>query len=104
MDGLLIANKLIQFISGPISCTLLTPVSYETYQAKGLELPVLLLFGDSHFSFDTMCNFTTDKPPLLNGICEPDKGCYKIYSTEFLQALNQLAEGTYPIDTPLINS
>jgi len=98
IDGLLIADKLIKFISGPISCTLLTPLSYDTYQSKGLELPIILLFGDSHFSFDNMCNFPTDKPPLVDGICEPDNGCYKIYSPEFLQALNQLAEGTYPID------
>ena len=98
IDGLLIADKLIKFISGPISCTLLTPLSYDTYQSKGLELPIILLFGDTHFSFDNMCNFPTDKPPLVDGICEPDKGCYKIYSPEFLQALNQLAEGTYPID------
>jgi len=96
--GLQINDTNVEFLSGPISCTLLFPIKYTEYQKKGLELPIVLLFGDQHGSYESMCNFPSDNPIRYDGNCDATQGCYKIYSQEFLQALDKMAENTYPID------
>lgn len=96
--GLQINDTNVEFLSGPISCTLLYPIKYTEYQKKGLELPIVLLFGDHHGSYENMCSFQSDQPIRYDGNCDASQGCYKIYSQEFLQALDKMAENTYPID------
>jgi hypothetical protein len=103
MSGIQIGDKLIKFLSGPISYYFLTPKPsvYEAYHKAGLDLPIYLLFGDQHFSFSNMCNIKGEinVPKQVDGSCPNAKNCYRIYDDSFLSALDELAERSdYPID------
>jgi len=66
---LIIKDKIIDHISGPVSFSLLKP-------KVNIKLPSILLFGDVHLSTKGMCN------------CKQD-GCYNIYDKSFLQILDE---------------
>ena len=58
MPGLKLNDLLINRISGPTSITFLKPTrsSLTEFQKIGIELPIILLFGDIHHSVSGTCN------------------------------------------------
>lgn len=84
-----IGDKIISNISGPVVCYYLKPTEeiFEIFKNYGIELPMLLLFGDVHGSSDEMC---TD--------CENTNGCYRIYDENLLKLLDTLSSDKYPVD------
>ena len=83
-------NKSINKISGPVSMYYLKP-NYEIIKDNNINLPLFLLFGDFHFSYDNMCSECT---------CEKTSKtcCSKIYSGDFIKTINNLSTPTRPID------
>ena len=77
-----IGDKIISNISGPVVCYYLKPDKkiFKNLKNYGIELPLLLLFGDIHGSSDEMC---TD--------CENSEGCYRIYDENLLKLLDSLS-------------
>lgn len=75
-------------LSGPMSYAYLKPTeeAYERYKQQGLDLPLVLLFGDVHFSQQGTCP-TPCTPP----------DCLSIATKEFLQGVDALSTNT-PID------
>jgi hypothetical protein len=74
----------ISRISGPVSFYYLKP------KDSSGNLPLILLFGDVHFSYDNMCTDCT---------CEDEKNCcHAIYDDNFLKKLEKLAKPNRPID------
>ena len=104
--ALIINQRHIHHLSGPISYRFLEPKNFDTYHTLGLDLPLILLFGDDHSGFDNMCSIEGPEekdvtlPDIANTLpCNKSKGCYRIYDREFLSLFNELAEqSTYPID------
>lgn len=90
-SGLHIGDRVIRRISGPVSMYYLKP-SVERFieaQQQGLNLPLLLLFGDMHRSSEMACeSCTCDKPHDC---------CLKLSDLSFLKDLDRIAEA-YPID------
>lgn len=84
--GLKINNKIIKKISGPVSFYLFRPNSNkETINMKnsGINPPIIILFGDTHLSYENMCE---------NCICESiEKCCMKIQNKNFINLLDNLA-------------
>ncbi len=71
-------------ISGPVSFYYLKPKDSSS------TLPLFLLFGDIHFSYDDMCT---------NCTCEDEKNCcHAIYDKDFLKKIEKLAKPNRPID------
>ncbi len=69
-------------ISGPVSMYYLKP--------NDSSLPLFLLFGDYHFSYDNMCSKCT---------CDNTKTCcHTVYDTNFLTKLEKLARPQTPVD------
>lgn len=74
--------SLITHISGPVSMYYLKP--------NDSSLPLFLLFGDIHGSYDNMCP---------NCTCDDREGCCQyIHSISFLKKLESLAKPDVPID------
>lgn len=78
-------------ISGPVSMYYLKPISND--------MPLILLFGDHHFSYDNMCDSnensskratTSDSARRRNEV--------EIYSPGFLKQLDKLSTPSRPID------
>ena len=70
-------------ISGPVSIYYLKPIN--------TEMPLVLMFGDIHGSYENMCS---------NCKCK-DEGkdcCHEIYDTDFLQKLDRLSTPATPVD------
>jgi len=63
-------------VSGPVSMYYLKPISND--------MPLILLFGDHHFSYDNMC--------------ECNSCCHEIYSPCFLKKLDRLSTPSRPVD------
>jgi hypothetical protein len=75
-DGtIIIYNKRIRQISGPISFYYLKPKQSTITN----YFPLIILFGDQHRSFDHICN-----------PCNTENSCYRIDSKEFLQVIDKL--------------
>ena len=69
-------------ISGPVSMYYLKP--------NDSSLPLFLLFGDIHNSFDNMCSECT---------CEERKRCcHRIYDIDFLKKIEKLSRPQRPVD------
>lgn len=101
--GLKINDKIIKKISGPVSFTILKPniVTYKylynhLYNQKEYggetiirktKLPLIILFGDEHFSFKHRC-----EP------CENEDGCFNIYDDSFLSQLNSISNDENPVE------
>jgi hypothetical protein len=103
---LIINQTPIHHLSGPVSYRFLEPKNFDRYHTIGLDLPLILLFGDNHTGFDNMCSIDGPEekdatlPVIANALpCDKAKGCYRIYDREFISLCNELAEhSTYPID------
>lgn len=79
----------VRQISGPVSIYYLKPRRdiYEKYHPQGLDLPLLLLFGDVHQTTEGMCEE-----------CKCSENCCKlIYDKEFIREFDLLARET-PVD------
>jgi len=77
-----IDGEIVNDLSGPISFELLEPKKETFYKYPGMYPPVVLLFGDAHWSYTATCEDPT----------------YKISNSNFLKLLNQLSTTEYPID------
>jgi ankyrin repeat protein len=100
--GLQIGGSIIKKISGPMSITILVPKNnqigvdgqshhindYQHQKITENSLPVIILFGDNHFSTKGMCKD-----------CYDNEKCCAIYSDYFLKILDSLyANDKTPID------
>ncbi len=90
---MLIKDKKIASISGPVSFALLKPKKFifDDLKKEGVHLPIFMLFGDYHFSDDFQCE---------NCSCnlEDRSCCMPVYSDEFLRFIDSMATKEYPID------
>jgi hypothetical protein len=89
-SGLQLPNMTVSRISGPVTLYYLKPSSaaYATFHKEGMDLPLLLLFGDQHRSDSGMCEECT---------CEDDNCCKLIYDKEFIKEFDKIAQNT-PVD------
>jgi hypothetical protein len=83
--GLIINGKTIEKISGPITFTLLVP-KYKCEEIKqfnecGIHPPIVILFGDYHFSRSNLCKN-----------CKEENKCYNIWGVKFLKLLDDVAK------------
>lgn len=79
-------NTLINRISGPISIYYLKPdPSVFLKYNKTVNFPIILGFGDYHYSYQNLCKN-----------CK-GKDCVNIYGKNFLKKIDKLAS-KYPID------
>lgn len=90
--GIKINNTLIKKISGPVSFYLFT-LNNSRYakniKNSGINPPVIILFGDTHLSYENMCE---------NCICKNiEECCLKIQDKNFISLLDNLAS-TIKID------
>jgi hypothetical protein len=85
--GIIINDKLIKSISGPVSFYYLKPIN----SSESKYFPLIVLFGDYHRSKDNICN---------NCKCENKKNCcYTISDKNFLSLLDSLVyDDKYPVD------
>lgn len=88
-DKLYINDIPISQISGPVLSYYMTPSdeSFDTFKRFGIDLPLLLLFGDIHGSEFGMC-----EP------CDNSEGCYRIYDRELIELVDSLSSEEFPID------
>ncbi len=79
----------INRISGPVLCYYLKPsdVMFDKMRRYGIDLPLLLLFGDIHGSSDMMC---------LD--CDNYNGCYRIFDGDLIKLVGSLATPRFPVD------
>ena len=70
-------------ISGPVSVYYLKPIN--------TEMPLVLMFGDIHGSYDNMCSNCTCK-------YEGKDCCHEVYDTAFLRKLDRLSTPATPVD------
>ena len=93
--NLIINNKNINSISGPVSLYILQPRDsfFIKMRKQGIYAPIFMLFGDMHFSDKNLC---------VNCSCMYDKNtkkcCIPIYSDEFFTLLNNITSKKFPID------
>ena len=81
-------GPVVKKISGPVSLYYLKPPTDFYFKYKGqINMPLVLLFGDLHQSYDNLC-----EP------CNHDDGCMEIYSPAFLTLLDNLSTLESPID------
>jgi hypothetical protein len=78
---LLIGDKKVTRISGPVSMHILCPKRDSEYIKLFPKAPILILFGDYHFSDEAYCKINeADKDTLIH---------YHIYNTEFLKLFSE---------------
>jgi hypothetical protein len=87
---LLVKDLTIDSITGPVSMTLLVPEP-DLVNAVKRNVPIVMLFGDEHFSEEGYCSQCSCN--LKQKHC-----CYEIWSKEFLQVFDSLATKDKPID------
>jgi len=75
--GLIINDTIIKKISGPVSFHLLVP-NKKTIEDSKITLPVIILFGDIHYSDLNICS-----------PCDEKNNCYPIWTREFLNILDK---------------
>jgi hypothetical protein len=100
--GLQIGKTTVSHISGPVSAHLLkpTPEFFEKMSSEGVPPPLLLLFGDYHFSRKNICDSCT---------CEHSKSserfdercCYPIASDALWKLFDSIATKSHPIHVNL---
>ena len=86
--GIKISDKNIKSISGPVNMTYLRPMDKNNAN----YLPLIILFGDLHFSKEGMCDPCT---------CtyDSEKCCYSLSDPAFLKLLDKLVfSEKHPID------
>ena len=85
--GIVLGNKLISSISGPVYISILKP---STYLYNTMRAPIFVLFGDKHGSKENLCT---------ECVCIDKPCCYPVYSDEFLKIIDNLArDPKYPVD------
>ncbi len=86
-NGITLRGQRFEQISGPISFFYLKPQedAYEEYRAQGITLPLVLLFGDRHYSREDAC-----QP------CEAPT-CTTLSGEHWLSTLDKMAE-EIPVD------
>ena len=87
----------ITSLSGPVSFHYLRPTKQVYDRGHGKYFPLIVLFGDRHFSFENICD------PC---VCKGNKGCcHKLSDPRFLRKLDTLSTDQHPVDfyteTPL---
>ncbi len=87
MSGLIIQNKRIKKLSGPVSMFMLEPTNdfFIFMKNNGGLAPNIMLFGDEHIGNE-------------DDLCETDTDAYAIYDYEFISLLN-----SYPKQDPNIS-
>ena len=78
-----VGDILVNRLSGPASVYYMKP---SALKVNGMDCPLVLLFGDIHFSYENACD-----------PCDQKEGCYALHDREFLENIDKLAE-EYPID------
>ena len=87
---LIVNHKNINTISGPVSMTILSPhieVAKQYHNQNNMFMPILILFGDQHYSTEHMCTK-----------CNQKGGCHAVYDLEFIEQFDSLASKHHPID------
>jgi len=81
--GLLIGDMLLKKLTGPVSIDILVPKPIDKIpiEFRDNSLPVMMLFGDIHFSRLRGCDS-----------CTIDKNCIAINQVEFLKGLDTIAK------------
>ena len=90
---LIINDKRIDKLSGPVTFSLIKPKKrvFDALKKEGVRLPIIMLFGDIHFSADYQCESCTCSH--INRSC-----CMPVYSNEFLKIIDSLATKEHPVD------
>lgn len=94
-NGLHLLHRNIQKINGPVSMYYLKPRPHvwNRYKKEGIELPLLLLWGDIHEHRSGMCeNCSCDTENESKKNC-----CMALHDERFLKEMDELAKVT-PID------
>lgn len=91
MSGDVIFGGGIKSLSGPVSFYYLRPKKQVYDDGNGKYFPLIVLFGDVHFSLEGTCD------PCL---CDSDTKtcCYKLSDPEFLEKIDTLADPLHPVD------
>ena len=80
----------IESVSGPVSFYYLRPTKQVYNDGNGQYFPLIVLFGDAHFSLANTCN------PC---VCKDKKRCcYKLSDPDFLRKLDTLSDPEHPVD------
>ena len=80
----------ITSLSGPVSFYYLRPKKSVYDRGHGKYFPLIVLFGDRHFSFQNICD------PC---VCKGSKGCcHKLSDPHFLRKLDTLSTDQHPVD------
>ena len=88
--GLILDNKPITSITGPINLNILKP---EMSFHKEFNAPIFILFGDQHHSKEHFCTNCTCETNIQKPCC------YKIFSDDFLKILDNVgSDPKYPVD------
>ena len=87
---LLIKDLEINSITGPVSLSVLVPEP-DLVNAVKRNVPIIMLFGDEHFSDTGYCSTCTCDLKTKN--C-----CYEIWAKDFLQLFDSVATKEKPID------
>jgi hypothetical protein len=94
-NGLIISNKKITSISGPVSFYYLRPTK-QVYEDGNKEyFPLVILFGDYHRSFENNCNPCNcgyEYKGINSAAC-----CYRLDDNLFINKINNLAS-KYTVD------
>lgn len=83
-NGLKINDTLIKRISGPVNFYLLRPVKNENLEELkkfNINPPIVMLFGDSHFSSENTCEK-----------CNNEDNCFSIKENSFLKLIDNLSD------------
>ena len=84
INGIKINDTLIKRISGPVNFYLLCPIKnkiLEELKKSNINPPVVMLFGDSHFSSENTCEK-----------CNNEDNCFSIKENSFLKLIDNLSD------------
>jgi hypothetical protein len=96
--GMKINNQLVERISGPINMRILKPSleSFYSEEEGNIQLPIILLFGDMHQSFEGICKKCYEKNDISTD--EERQNCYPIYHEKFFNLFNNISTKQNQID------
>jgi hypothetical protein len=80
----------VESLSGPVSFYYLRPTKKVYDRGHGKYFPLIVLFGDIHFSFENICD-----PCVCNG---KKRCCHKLSDPNFLRKLDTLSTSKHPVD------
>jgi hypothetical protein len=93
---LILNNKKIDRISGPVSCYILIPKTefVSSMEKIGLNAPAFILFGDRHESSEFRCSNCS----CASEMSDTKSCCFRAFDPKFLKLLDDIATPTLPID------